>query len=252
LCNLAGESIFLLKVSLLVAWWQEGGERLPIRSGFSCLADCFVPPFVFIYGRILSRAGMFLKLFSRSKPPNDLELIRQYRETGDLALVGQLFERYTEMVYLVCLKYLKGEEDSKDATMQIFENLIPALKKHEVANFKSWLHVMAKNHCLLQLRGQKARGSQPLDEKVLPMAERATAFQPEGENEQELELELLSKSLAQLNPEQRTCVELFYLQKKSYKEIADLTGLEISKVKSHIQNGKRNLKIYMNKNYEQE
>ncbi|WP_460892266.1 RNA polymerase sigma factor [Rufibacter soli] len=195
---------------------------------------------------------MFLKLFSRSKPPNDLELIQQYKETGDLALVGQLFERYTEMVYLVCVKYLKDEEESKDATMQIFENLIPALKKHEVTNFKSWLHVMAKNHCLLQLRGQKKHETAPLDEAVLPLVEKAGAHYPLEETDQELELQMLTKSLEQLSPEQRSCVELFYLEKKSYKEIAALTGLDVSKVKSHIQNGKRNLKIYMNKNYEQE
>ncbi|GAB2533345.1 sigma-70 family RNA polymerase sigma factor [Rufibacter soli] len=209
-------------------------------------------PFAFIYKSVDYCPGMFLKLFSRSKPPNDLELIQQYKETGDLALVGQLFERYTEMVYLVCVKYLKDEEESKDATMQIFENLIPALKKHEVTNFKSWLHVMAKNHCLLQLRGQKKHETAPLDEAVLPLVEKAGAHYPLEETDQELELQMLTKSLEQLSPEQRSCVELFYLEKKSYKEIAALTGLDVSKVKSHIQNGKRNLKIYMNKNYEQE
>ncbi|AKQ45088.1 RNA polymerase subunit sigma-24 [Rufibacter radiotolerans] len=195
---------------------------------------------------------MFLKLFSRSKPPNDLELIQQYKETGDLALVGQLFERYTEMVYLVCIKYLKGEEESKDATMQIFENLITALKKHEVTNFKSWLHVMAKNHCLLQIRSRKQHETDSLDEALIPLVEKAGAHYPAEETDHELELQMLSKSLEQLSPEQRSCVELFYLEKKSYKEIAALTGLDVSKVKSHIQNGKRNLKIYMNKNYEQE
>jgi RNA polymerase sigma factor (sigma-70 family) len=209
-------------------------------------------PFAFIYKSVDYCPGMFLKLFSRSKPPNDLELIQQYKETGDLALVGQLFERYTEMVYLVCVKYLKDEEESKDATMQIFENLIPALKKHEVTNFKSWLHVMAKNHCLLQLRGQKKHETAPLDEAVLPLVEKAGAHYPLEETDHELELQMLTKSLEQLSPEQRSCVELFYLEKKSYKEIAALTGLDVSKVKSHIQNGKRNLKIYMNKNYEQE
>ncbi len=101
---------------------------------------------------------MFLKLFSKSKPdpPDDLALIQQYRDTRDPEVIGMLFQRYTEMVYLVCRKYLKDEEDSKDAAMQIFENLPALLIKHEIANFKSWLHVTTKNHCLMQLRSQKA------------------------------------------------------------------------------------------------
>ncbi|MBC3541158.1 RNA polymerase sigma factor [Rufibacter sediminis] len=197
---------------------------------------------------------MFLKLFSRSKPPQDLELIQQYRETGDVQLVGQLFERYTEMVYLICLKYLKDEEESKDATMHIFEQLISALPRHEVSNFKSWLHVLTKNHCLMQLRTRKSRGTELMDEKTMPLVEKAALAHAVDANaaDPEQELQLLSRALSTLGPEQRTCVELFYLQKKSYKEVADLTGYEIGQVKSHIQNGKRNLKNYMTKNYEQE
>ncbi|KAA3437055.1 RNA polymerase sigma factor [Rufibacter hautae] len=195
---------------------------------------------------------MFLKLFSRAKPPQDLELIQQYRESGDVELVGQLFERYTEMVYLICLKYLKNEDESKDATMHIFEQLILALRKHEIANFKSWLHVLTKNYCLMYLRTQKKRGADLIDEKTLPLVEKAASVHLADDQDHEPELQLLSKALTTLGPEQRACLELFYLEKKSYKEVAELTGLEMGKVKSHIQNGKRNLKIYMDKNYEQE
>ncbi|RNI28269.1 sigma-70 family RNA polymerase sigma factor [Rufibacter immobilis] len=195
---------------------------------------------------------MFLKLFSRSKPLQDLDLIQQYRATGDLALVGELFERYTEMVYLVCLKYLKNEDESKDATMQIFELLITALHKHEITNFKSWLHVLAKNHCLMYLRAQKKRTAESIDDMPLAAVEHAALLEQTDASEQELELQHLNQALNSLSPEQRACVELFYLQKKSYKEIAEITGYEMGQVKSHLQNGKRNLKIFMNKNYEQE
>ncbi|GGK85435.1 RNA polymerase sigma factor [Rufibacter glacialis] len=195
---------------------------------------------------------MFLKLFSRAKPPQDLDLIQQYRDTGELALVGQLFERYTEMVYLVCLKYLKDEDESKDATMHIFEHLITALHKHEITNFKSWLHVLAKNHCLMYLRTKKSRGVSPLDDTLLPAVEKTAFAEPDPDQDQEQQVQLLAKALQELGPEQRVCVDLFYLQKKSYKEVADLTGYDLGQVKSHIQNGKRNLKNFMNKNYEQE
>ncbi len=191
---------------------------------------------------------MFLKLFSKARPPEDLELVQRYQRTGDVACIGELFERYTEMVYLICLKYLKQEEESKDATMQIFENLVVYLKKHEITNFKSWLHVTSKNHCLMQLRAQKSREQVYLDSN----AAIATDFAVSVEEEEQLELRVLAleKGIAELPELQRTCIELFYLKHKSYKEIAKLTGCEMSKVKSYIQNGKRNLKIFIQSHHE--
>ncbi|MGV3538735.1 MAG: RNA polymerase sigma factor [Rufibacter sp.] len=197
---------------------------------------------------------MFLKLFFRSKPPQDQELVQLYQQTGDLDCVGELFQRHTEMVYLVCLKYLKDEEESKDATMQIFENLIVSLRKHEVSNFKSWLHRTAQNHCLMLLRARKNKMEDSLDDGFaghLENSSQGLALATDGETEQEWLLQVLENGLVSLSPEQRTCLELFYLQQKSYKEIAEKTGYELSKVKSFIQNGKRNLTLYMKKNYEQ-
>jgi RNA polymerase sigma factor (sigma-70 family) len=195
---------------------------------------------------------MFLKLFSSSKPePDDLELVRQYRETGDPEGLGRLFERHTEMVYLVCYKYLKDEEESKDAAMEIFENLAQSLKKHEVLNFKSWLHVTAKNHCLMQLRSRHNRLFQrPADINVLADMQNGQDRHPSPGEDLEADLTLLERGLEAIPPEQRDCVALFYLQQKSYKEIAAQTGLDLNKVRSHIQNGRRNLKIYLEKHHE--
>lgn len=193
---------------------------------------------------------MFLRFFFNSKPPpDDLELVRLYRESGDMVHLGELFQRHTELVYLVCMKYLKDEEESKDATMQLFENLATSLLKHDITNFKSWLHVTTKNHCLMQLRAKKKQQSINLDEIAQPLMENAAAFHLTEADRQEQDEQALLKGLADLPPEQRQCLELFYLQQKSYKEIATLTGSELSKVKSYIQNGKRNLKIYMEKNH---
>ena len=195
---------------------------------------------------------MFLKLFSSSKPePDDLELVRQYRETGDPEGLGRLFERHTEMVYLVCLKYLRDEEESKDATMQIFESLTELLLKHDIANFKSWLHVTTKNHCLMQLRSRHHRLFQrPADINVLADMQNGQDLHPSPGAGLEADLTLLEKGLEVLPPDQRDCVALFYLQQKSYKEIAAQTGLDLNKVRSHIQNGRRNLKIYLEKHHE--
>ncbi|MFD2999446.1 RNA polymerase sigma factor [Pontibacter toksunensis] len=193
---------------------------------------------------------MFLKLFSNSKPPpDDLELVRLYRESGDMEHLGDLFQRHTDMVYLVCMKYLKDEEESKDATMQLFEYLATALLKHDISNFKSWLHVTTKNHCLMQLRSKKKQESIKQEETNASFMENEATSHLTEVAELEQDEEALMKGLAALPPEQRECVELFYLQQKSYKEIATLTGCELNKVKSYIQNGKRNLKIYMEKHH---
>jgi RNA polymerase sigma factor (sigma-70 family) len=195
---------------------------------------------------------MFLKLFSSSKPePDDQELVRQYRETGDPAGLGRLFERHTEMVYLVCYKYLQEEAESKDAVMEIFERLAQSLEKHEVSNFKSWLHVIAKNHCLMQLRRRSHRMFQhPADLNALADMQNGQEQHPSPGEDLEANLTLLEKGLEVIPPEQRDCVALFYLQQKSYKEIAVLTGLDLNKVRSHLQNGRRNLKIYLEKHHE--
>ncbi|MGV3504595.1 MAG: RNA polymerase sigma factor [Adhaeribacter sp.] len=195
---------------------------------------------------------MFFKLFSKPQPePDDGELVRQYRETGEVDLVGRLFARHSEMVYLVCCKYLKDEEAAKDAAMQLFEHLLESLKKHEVSNFKSWLHVTTKNHCLMQLRSSRKQPVQrPDDINILADMHFSAYGHPDADEELEFSLTLLEQGLVSLPEEQRACVKLFYLQQHSYKEIAAQTGLDLNKVRSHIQNGRRNLKIYLEKNHE--
>jgi RNA polymerase sigma factor (sigma-70 family) len=194
---------------------------------------------------------MFLKFFSKVRPPDDLELVQLYRRTGDLDVIGKLFEKHTEMVYLVCLKYLQDEEESKDATMQVFELLIVALKRHEVTNFKSWLHSLTKNHCLQLLRANKLRGKKELATVSEFKPDTDTDLQLSDADHQELALQALETGLVHLPAEQRTCLELFYLQQKSYKEIMVITGCDLKQVKSYIQNGRRNLKIYVEKHHAQ-
>lgn len=180
----------------------------------------------------------------------DEELIRLYQQTKDSNYVGELYRRYTHLVYGVCLKYLKNSEESKDAVMQIFEQLLGVLKKQEVTNFNNWLHVLTRNHCLMQLRAVKTK-----DEKVKALAQNGLLMEA-GPDEEfpemvlEAKIENLEKGLAQIPAEQRQCLELFYLHRKSYKEIADITGFDLNKIKSYIQNGKRNLKIYLDRHHD--
>jgi RNA polymerase sigma-70 factor (ECF subfamily) len=186
-------------------------------------------------------------MFFRSKPSDipDLELIARFRSTDDLTLVSDLFGRYTTMIYGVCLKYLRDRDESKDAVMQLFEKLPHALKTHEIANFKSWLYVTARNHCLMQIRAKKGKKTEEIGDQVV---ENDFLVHLEGESDVENDLSRLERCIGQLAGEQQTCVRMFFLEEKSYKDIATITGFDLNKVKSHIQNGKRNLKICMEKN----
>jgi len=185
-------------------------------------------------------------MFLRSKPDpgSDEQLIELFRSTGNQEQLGALFSRYTSMIYGVCLKYLKDRDEAKDTTMQLFEKLGERLAGHDVRNFRSWLYVMARNECLMQIRSKKGKFMKEIDEAVV---ENSLLLHPEDETDLETDLSLLAQCIETLSGEQKRCVSLFYLEEKSYKEIEADTGFELNKVKSYIQNGKRNLKLCMEK-----
>lgn len=181
-----------------------------------------------------------------SKPysaQSDDELILLYKKEYDLEILGELYKRYTGLVYGVCLKYLKDREESQDAVMQIFEKLIKSLLEHEISHFKSWLYVTSRNHVLMQLRKKKT-----ISLENIPQSFMETGAAMHQEDALEMNLTKLEKCIETLVEEQKACVSLFYLQSKCYQEINVLTGYDLKKVKSYIQNGKRNLKICLEKN----
>lgn len=173
---------------------------------------------------------------------SDGELIAQYKQSGNLEVLAALYQPYMELVYAVCLKYLKEPETAKDAVLAIFEELVTKLKKHDIDNFKGWLYSLSKNHCLMQLRSAKHIKLQQLDPDYMQLNE---TVHLNGIMEKEENLDRLATCLETLSPEQKTIVELFYLQHKCYNEITAISGLDWNKVRSHIQNGRRNLKICM-------
>jgi RNA polymerase sigma-70 factor (ECF subfamily) len=191
---------------------------------------------------------MLMSLKRSEKPaPADPSIIERYRATRDPQLLGLLFERYAHLVFGVCMKYLKNEEDSKDAMMQVFEGLGRDLEKFDIRSFPPWLHTVAKNHCLMTLRKKRLVIN---DEHGYRQAEATLLTMPEGmrfmdENPNEAHLAHLGRALESLGPAQRQCIRLFYLEEKSYREVAEATGLALNDVKSHIQNGKRNLRNYL-------
>ena len=197
---------------------------------------------------------MALKIFrskQQTEVPDDV-LITQYKTGGDMAVVGELFKRYSHLVFGVCMKYLKNEALSEDMSMQVFEKLITGLKDHDINNFRPWLHMVTRNECLMYLRKKKNIHTEELEPSRRENDDTNMEFAAEDHLDEvewkDMQLDILEEGIKSLKEEQKLCIELFYLQKKSYQEVADLTGFDMKNVKSYIQNGKRNLRIYMENN----
>lgn len=172
---------------------------------------------------------------------DDGYLLDRYMQTKDNYWLGILLQRYTVLVLGVCMKYLKNEEEAKDAVQQIFFTLLQRIDRHQVHNFKNWLYTVAKNHCLMHLRKSNQFYVTELKEDLLNL-EADSGTQTENLQFREQLMEFVEVSLEELNSEQKTCITLYYLEKKSYSQIAEATGYSGDQVKSYIQNGKRNLK----------
>lgn len=176
---------------------------------------------------------------------NEKELLQHYKQTGNLDSLGKLYSPYMSLLYGVCFKYLQDADQSQDAVMQIFDELIVKLRNHEVDNFKSWLYVYARNYCLMQLRKDKQVTKVDIEDHLYESEQQLNYKEEKRWEEQDFSK--LETCMAGLVSEQEQCIRLFYLEQKCYKEIVDLTGFDLSKVKSYIQNGRRNLKICMEK-----
>jgi len=171
----------------------------------------------------------------------DQQLLQQFYSDHNNEWLGILLQRYTLLLLGVCMKYLKNEDEAKDSVQQIFLKVIQELQKYKVEYFKSWIYMVAKNHCLMILRDRHGKIPVEINDRLAVAPAEETDKHAILENEHTLEL--MEASLKELNPEQQQCVTLFYLQKKSYQEVSDATGYTMLQVKSYIQNGKRNLKI---------
>jgi RNA polymerase sigma factor (sigma-70 family) len=189
-----------------------------------------------------------MNFFNKSSKLNDADdeiLLNNYRKNGDLVVLGKLYEKQMPLVYGVCLKYLKDEEAAKDAVMGIFEELIIKLKQHEVKQFRSWLYVLSRNYCLMQLRADKKIEQVSLDEVM----EFSMILHPD-DNNREAAMKALELCMDKLPAAQKQSIDLFFLKEKCYKEVAENTGFSLNEVKSYLQNGKRNLKICLEKDSE--
>jgi RNA polymerase sigma factor (sigma-70 family) len=184
---------------------------------------------------------------SRYDHITDAELLGLYYADRNQQWIGILLERYTLLLLGVCMKYLKDENEAKDCVQQIFLKVLTEVGKYRIDYFKSWLYMVAKNHCLMQLRNKGTKTAKELNEH------HAVTFESDKQElvANEKTYDLLEEVLQELGEEQRQCVTLFYLKKNSYQQISEKTGYSLMQVKSYIQNGKRNLKILLDKKMNQ-
>lgn len=172
-------------------------------------------------------------------------MLDDFKSTGDQEALATLYLRYSDLLYGTCLKYLEDSEEAKDAVMNIYQELLRKLPGQEVSNFKSWVYVVAKNYCLMQLRKAKRNLTVNLDGANVQSGDFSHL---DDVLNKEAEFKRLEQCMEALSDEQKKSIQLFYYQNKCYNEIAEETGLEWNKVRSLIQNGRRNLKICMEKN----
>ncbi len=183
-------------------------------------------------------------LFSNKKHLSDEELVTQYYQTGNVALIGDLFEKHTKTIYGVCLYYFRDNDVAKDMVMQIFEKLMVELKKSEIKNFKGWLSFVVRNYCISELR--KTNKYRFVSENYLDFEKTETTMEKEeiiSNVDDEKLLSYLKECLPLLKENQQVCLKLFFIQNKSYQDIVEQTNFSLNEVKSYLQNGKRNLKL---------
>ena len=166
--------------------------------------------------------------------------MKQYVQTSHQELLGQLYSRYIPLVYGLCLKYLGQVEDAEDAVNNIYEELTRKVHKYQIDNFKTWLYSVAKNHCFQILRKEKGRVFEDIDERIMESDELEHLIDVDEDGEKE---HALNYCLTTLPEKQRQCIVHFFFEDCSYADIVEKTGFALNKVKSYIQNGKRNLKI---------
>jgi RNA polymerase sigma-70 factor (ECF subfamily) len=175
----------------------------------------------------------------------DEELLQQYRDSGDSLYFGELYNRYIPLVYGVCLKYLHNTDKSQDAVMRIFENLLPKISQYEIAVFRTWLYSVVKNHCLQVLRKENREIAVDFNADLME-SEEVLHLLEEEETDSE-RMDALRHCLDKLPERQRTVIIRFFMDEMSYADIADCTEYNLNQVKSYIQNGKRNLRICIEK-----
>lgn len=177
-----------------------------------------------------------------SENNDDDFFVKAYRQTGEQRYLLVLFERYQHLILGLAIKQLKSANEAKDLCSEVYELISIKLLKHDVNHFKSWLYRVVFNCTLQRLKKRSSfvsiNETDFFDEESMDFTVSDHPKVKAAKIDDEIH-----DCIDQLKHEQKNCIELFYLQEFCYNEIAEQTGYLLKKVKSYIQNGKRNLKL---------
>lgn len=187
---------------------------------------------------------MIFNLIRKYSAWSDDELVKSYQKSGDVARIAVLFDRYADVISLICLNYLKNKQDAEDSFMDLFEQVCQDLKKTEVTHFSAWMNAVVRHHCLKVKRQREKWTTTGVEEHAEDTWKEEFSFHEENAPNSSRAIE---NAMLTLKPDQAKCIHLFYTEQKSYKEISEMLDLDMNTVKSHIQNGKRKLKIELEK-----
>lgn len=188
----------------------------------------------------------FLRMMST--PETDSDLLELYKQSGKTDYFGRLYDRYIPLVYGLCLKYLQNEDEAQDAVMQLFEELVSKVLKHDIQTFRTWLYSVSKNHCMQILRDRERNLQVEFQPDFMESDDILSLLDEEEDNSERIRA--LQHCMEKLPEQQRVAIVRFFSEGLSYADIVDATGFPLTKVKSYIQNGKRNLKICIEKTCE--
>ena len=178
----------------------------------------------------------------------DEELVAKFAQTSQPKYFGELYNRYAHLAFGLGLKYLKNEAESSDLVSEVFEILFKKIPTANIQSFRKYLYTVTRNEAIGKLRKKKTQQEKMADLKIIEKNS-GEFMENEGllrlmDNEPSLEA-IIKVAINKLSAEQQTCINLFFFQNKSYKEIVDLTNFTDKQVKSFLQNGKRKLKILL-------
>lgn len=178
----------------------------------------------------------------------DEELISKYRFSHDNSYLGELFLRYLPNVFGVALGVLRNQKEAEDLTMTVFHKIASDLKRVEVKDFSSWLYQLTKGLCNIEAKKKTAGANESkniLIDELASKGDNGLFINATDNGESKIDANNLRLAINTLNENQKVCIDLFYMQNKSYQEVAEATGFSVNQVKTNIQNGKRLLKTYI-------
>ena len=178
-------------------------------------------------------------------------------QAGDREALSALVQSQQTYVYSIAMSLMHNPADAADMTQEAFVRLLRSLGTYRAeTKFTTWLYRLVTNICLDGLR-RRGRPIESLDEPASSQAgeDAPTAgarladtdrwTQPEAEVELRESATEVRQALQRLPAAQRLALTLHYFEDLRYEDIAEVMGLPLNTVKSHIRRGKERLAVIL-------